>query len=289
MPDLLCATCSVHRCANAERSPHSCVPRSAAFVVAIPCRKGTGLLVCVTGVTRHLQANIVDVFLTPPNDPMHVEPLLNRIRTGTLHADLGLYLEARMAANHVLASSDSDETAHVLRLSNEYSRQGSVTQEAWDVSCDNLRVLLVDAGESAIAGDGELGSCHSPLVLLDHAVMAPYDAPQRTDASVVGSKRDLESCMTSQPEEQGVVPCKVCCKYCACVVTTYLCTDPCVVAHQAAFKTCPRGWTRPVHAGPMGCPCLDPSRAWHGAPAQQCCGRRGTGAPGGGGRHFRDA
>lgn len=145
------------------------------------------------------QAGIIDMFLSPPDDPAAVEQLLTRLRTGTLHTNLRAYLEARMGITaSILASSDSDETAHGLLLPTEYSRQGSVTQEAWDVSCDNLQVLLVDeAGASTVAGDGELLSHDTP-----HHQKAPTcggDAPQRTDTSVVGSKRDLESCLTSEP------------------------------------------------------------------------------------------
>lgn len=212
------------------------------------------------------QVGIVDV-LSHPLDEHHVGQLLTRLHTGTLYTNLHSYLQVRMG--RAIASSDSgDDTAHALLFPTEYSRQGSVTQEPWDVSCDNLQVLLVDeAGERIVAGDGELWTETVPTYI---------DAPQRTDASVVGSKRDLESCLSSEPAQ----PVKVCNK--AGFRAWFSSRQPpspdaYINSHQATFQTRPRGWlgsassTRCV-LGPCGAPGVGPSSAWYGFPAQLQCG-----------------
>ncbi len=114
------------------------------------------------------------------------------------------------ATNAAVNSSASEQTpGNYLHapscglLSAEYSRQGSVTQEQWDVSCDNLELLIVDDHEEDNNVTRSYGSTEMDVDgmgdLAGTLEVVQQHVPQCTNGSVVSGKRELESCLSSQP------------------------------------------------------------------------------------------
>lgn len=78
-----------------------------------------------------------------------------------------------------------------------------MTQEQWDVSCDNLELLIVDDHEEDNNVTRSYGSTEMDVDgmgdLAGTLEVVQQHVPQCTNGSVVSGKRELESCLSSQP------------------------------------------------------------------------------------------